>query len=219
MTSISGIAGQAKLWTGMAMLVVGVAIAQGAHAGAIPYPNPGTPNPITYTFTAAATGDVYAYFAGSGASYDEQLGLLDNGVLTSAGFGLDDHTSSLGQVFDLGHVTEGDSLVFVLDVTSPALGYVYSDPSLNSSYDANGTAEHNHIYSTAYTGTPSLPGVPDGVYVGFEDQPFPGSDFNYGDETYVFTNVSMSTAVPEPGSLALFGFGLAGLWAIRRRLI
>ena len=67
-----------------------LALAGGAEvsrADQIPYPLSGTPNPVTYTFTAAATGDVIAYFAGSGAAYDEELGMLDNGVLTASGFG------------------------------------------------------------------------------------------------------------------------------------
>jgi PEP-CTERM motif len=203
-----------------AVLVLALGAQQLASAGAIPYPNVGTPNPVSYVFTAATTGDVVAYFAGSGASYNEQLGLLDNGVLTAAGFGLEDHTSSVGQSFDFGHVTAGDSLVFVLDVTSPALGDVYSDPSMNTSYDTNGTDGHNHVYSTAYTAGGGLnPSIPTGTYVGFEDLQFPNSDFNYFDETYVFTNVTTSTgAVPEPASLGLLAGALICMALIRQRM-
>ena len=46
------------------------------NAGTIPYPNVGTPNPATYTFTATADGPITAYFAGSTASYEEEVGLL-----------------------------------------------------------------------------------------------------------------------------------------------
>jgi hypothetical protein len=196
-----------------------VGTARTASADAIPYPDAGTPNPVTYTFTATATTDVIAYFAGSSAGYDEQLGMLDNGVLTSAGFGLDDHTSVIGQHFDLGHVTAGDTLTFVLDVISPALGFVYSNPALNVGYDSPGdTLGHNHVYSVPYTATsPVYAGIPVGTYVGFEDLPFPDSDFNYFDETYVFTDLTASTAVPEPASLILLAVGLIGIAAIRRR--
>ena len=191
-------------------------VSRSALADPIPYPDVGTPNPVTYTFTAAATGDVMAYFAGSGAAYDEQIGLLDNGVMTSGGFGLDDHSSAIGQSFDFGHVTAGDSLVFVLNVITPALGKVYSDPSLNLSYDTDGSLGHNHIYSTAYTATnPVFGSIPTGTYVGFEDLPFPDSDFNYSDETYVFTNIAEHTGVPEPGSLALLGAGLLAFGAVQ----
>jgi hypothetical protein len=194
------------------------------HAAAIPYPNSGTLSPITYTFTATTTGDVIAYFAGSTASYTEFLGMEDNGVLTSAGFGLNDHTSSVGQTFDLGAVTAGDTLTFVLDVTSPNLGYAYSSPALNTSYDTDGSLGHNHVYSVPYSSSSGLlpSSIPSGTYVAFEDLPFPNSNFNYFDETYVFTNVSTNvgptSATPVPASLTLLGVGIAGLaWRMRRR--
>lgn len=188
----------------------------------IPYPNIGTPNPVTYTFTAAATGDITAYFAGSGASYDEQLGMLDNGVLTASGFGLDDHSSTIGESFNLGSVTAGDVLTFVVDVTSPNLGDIYSNPALNTSYDLNGSKGHNHIYSQPYTAgeIPAFGAIPTGTYVAFEDLQFPDSNFNYFDETYVFTDVATttSTAPDATSSLALLGMGFAGLTMLRRRL-
>ena len=185
----------------------------------IPYQNPGTPNPITYTFTAAASGDVIAYFAGSGASYDEKLGMLDNGVATSAGLGLDDHTSTIGQSFDLGTVTAGDTLTFFIDVLSPNLGNVYSNPALNTGYDTDGSQGHNHIYSTAYSDGSLGAGIPNGTYVGFEDLQFPDSDFNYFDETYVFTDVASVSNVPDSASsITLLTMALAGLGVVRRRL-
>ena len=62
-----------------------------------------------------------------------------------------------------------NTLTFVIDVLSPPLGLVYSDPSLNTAYDVNSTDGHNHVYSVAYTATsPIFPGVPAGTYVGFE---------------------------------------------------
>ncbi|MGO9110861.1 MAG: PEP-CTERM sorting domain-containing protein [Thermoguttaceae bacterium] len=197
----------------------------------IPYGNVGTPNPTVYTFTAMATGDVIAYFAGSSASFDEQVGLLDNGVLTSAGFVLDDHTSSVGQSFDLGHVTAGDTLTFVDQVEGQVngVGYtadVYSNPSLNVAYDSldggAGVANHNHIYSTSYTTGGVLDhSIPSGTYVAFEDLPFPNSDYNYFDDTFVFTNVGTTTStIPEPSTLivwSLLGTFAVGLGWWRKR--
>lgn len=190
----------------------------------IPYQNYiGTPNPNSYTFTAADTGDVIAYFAGTSATYDEQLGMMINGVMSSSGFGLDNHSSVAGQSFNLGHVNAGDTLVFVVNVSDPNLGLVYSDPSLNGSYDSNGSMGHNHVYSFAYTGTGLnldfvSPPIPNGIYVGFEDMQFPNSDFNYFDETFVVTGVQMTTnSVPDSAStLGLMSLGLIGLAALRR---
>jgi len=192
--------------------------------GPIPYPSVGTPNPVTYTFTASATGDVIGYFAGSGAAYDEQVGMLDNGVLTAAGFGLDDHSSSLGQAFDFGTVTAGDTLVFVDQIEAggdgtPVTGYVYSDPADNVSYDYSGVTNHNHIYSTSASAGEVYGGSPAGTYVAFEDLRFPYSDYNYFDDTFVFTDVStVEGRVPDGAStLALLGASIAALLVLRRR--
>ena len=203
--------------TALAVAVGGIGL---ARADVIPYPNSGTENPVAYSFTAASTGDVIAYFTGTGASFSESLGMFVNGVLSPSGFGLANHSSNIGDSFNLGHVNAGDSLVFAINVFSPQLSppYVYSDPSLNGLYDS-GTpgAGANHIYSVAYTASnPIFPGVPAGTYVGFEDLPASGSDFNYFDETYVFTNVS-SHVVPEPAAIAVLGVGLLGLGMVRRR--
>jgi hypothetical protein len=188
-----------------------------ANAGTIPYPDVGTPNPVFYSFTATATGEVDAYFAGSGASYDEEVGLFINGTLSSAGWGLDDHSSSVGQLFDMGSVTAGDTLVFADDVFSTG-GIVYSDPTLNIPYDGSVT-NHNHVYSTSATAGQVSALIPAGTYVGFEDLSFPGSDYNYFDDTFVFTNVSTTTTgVPDASAtLSLLGLGVGALAAARRK--
>ena len=185
-----------------------------AFANTIPYPTPGTPNPFTYSFTASQTGDIIAYFAGSTASYHNQVGMLINGVQSSAGFGLENHSSSLGQSFNLGHVNAGDQLIFDLKVDTLGGLIVYSDPTRNGAYD-NGKGL-NHVYSTPYTGGLGN-GIPNGTYVSFEDLRG-GGDYNYNDEDFVFTNVATFqannlAAVPEPSSFALFGIGVLGFVA------
>jgi hypothetical protein len=195
------------------------AIASHAAADSIPYPDAGTYNAATYKFTATSSGDLVAYFAGSGASYDNELGVLVNGV-AQMGFGLDNHASTIGDSYNFGFVTAGSSLIFVLQ--NNTLGKdAYSDPALNVAYDSpEDTLGHNHVYSTAYTATgPIFPGVPVGTYVGFEDLPIPGADFNYSDETFVFTNTTVSpiSGVPEPSTWLLMLAGIGGVGLMLRR--
>jgi hypothetical protein len=204
------------------MLLAGGA-AQLIAADAIPYPNSGILNPVTYTFTAASDGNITAYFAGSTASYDNELGLLVNGVSTGV-VGLDNHSTPLGTSLTLGGVHAGDNLTFVL--VNNTLGMnAFSDPSMNVGYDQPSyTGSHNHVYSTPYTATgPIIDSIPSGTFVSFEDLRFPNSDFNYNDEDFVFTNVRLTTpggGVPDSASTAsLLAIGLAGICLLRRRLV
>ena len=168
-----------------------------AASAAIIYPNSGSENLQTYSFTADSTGDLIAYFAGSGAALENQIGLLVNGASTGV-VGLNNHTSTIGQSFNLGHVTAGDALTFVDFVTGYATWY--SDPSLNG---GNG----NHVYSRAASAGQAFTGSPAGTYVAFEDLIFPNSDFNYFDHAFVYS----IAAVPEPSTWAMMILGFAGV--------
>jgi len=153
-------------------------------------------------FIAAETGDLVGYFNGSSAAYDNQIGVFVNGVQLG-GYGLDNHSSTMGQSFNFGHVNAGDSIVFALNVLSQ--GYkLYSNTALNS----DGA---NYAYATAFSGNG---GIPAGIYVGFEDQLATISDLDYNDESVVFTNVTLN---PEPVSFVLFGTGLLALGLFRRK--
>jgi hypothetical protein len=189
-------------------VTIGLALAgaTGAvQAGTIPYPTPGLPNPVTYTFTAANTGPITAYFAGSTASYTEEITMLVNGMPTGIQ-GLNDHTSVIGQSLVLGSVNAGDVLTFEDVILNPStVGPWFSNPALNAD---NG----NHIYSTSALAGQIDPSIPAGTYVAFEDLDFrTGSDFNYFDDTFVFTNVATTSGVPEPSTWAMMLFGFVGL--------
>ncbi len=187
-----------------------------AQAGTIiPYPNAGTTNLETYTFTATATGNITAYFAGSDAGHTDTIGLLVNGIATGI-IGLNNHTSNLGDSIILGSVTAGDKLTFFLNDANTSSTW-FSDSTLN----ADGKTQH--VYSAQYDGLnpPLGAGIPAGTYVGFEDlAASQGGDFDYNDDSFVFTNVSTVTnGTPLPAALPLFatGLGALGLLGWRRK--
>lgn len=181
-----------------------------AIAGPIPYPNSGSENLATYNFTAVSTGDILGYFAGSTAGYTQVVGMSKNGGSVLS-WGLNNHASALGASFNFGSVSSGDTLRFFIYVYDT--GYTYSsDKSLNS----DGV---NHIYSTSAAANQVYSGSPVGVYVAFEDL-HGGGDFNYHDNTFVFTNVSNGVDnVPDGASTVVaLGGALMGLAAFRRRI-
>lgn len=191
--------------TCFAAAMIGLAAASAAKADVIPYANQGTENPVTYTFTAPTSGNLIAYFYGSGASFSETLGLLVNNQ--NRGTGLENHSSAYGQAFNFGNVSAGDTLVFYIDVKTTGFTY-YSDVAMNKDHV-------NHVYSTSFAGDGIIPA---GTYVGFEDLSQADThwtDNNYRDEQFVF-NVA---AVPEPATWAmmLLGFAGIGFLAYRRR--
>ncbi|WP_331346102.1 DUF4114 domain-containing protein [Cellvibrio sp. UBA7661] len=172
-----------------------------AQAGPIPYPDVGS-EASENSFVAAADGDISAYFFATGASYISRIGLWINGVSTGI-YGLQNNLSAYGDSIVLGTASAGDALMFELQVQSTSSSW-YSVAWFNSD-------SKNHTYATDFGGD-SL--IPMGTYVGFEDLPNLG-DLDYNDHQFVFTNIS--TSVPEPWSITLFGLGLAALGAVRRR--
>ena len=183
----------------------------------IPYPNPGT-IPPTVSFTATATGPITAYFYASEAGLDSRIGLRVNGVSTgifglpnhassygdsivlgtvNAGdalefelqvvgdgyygrstgiFGLPNHASNHGDGIVLSTANVGDALGFELQVEGAESWF--SDPADN----ADGG---NHTYATNFDGDAHIPA---GTYVAFEDLAIGGSDLDYNDYQFVFTN-------------------------------
>jgi hypothetical protein len=195
-----------KLWAMTVFSVIFLSVLANAKADAIPYSNDGTENINLYTFTATSDGTIGGYFYNETAGYTNTLSMLVNGVVTpeTAAGVLNNHASSMGDFVSLGSVHAGDILTFRLNVVTTG-ETMYSDKALN-------TDGINHVYSAAFSGD-AAHGIPAGTYVGFEDLRG-GGDFDYNDETFVFTHV---VAIPEPEAYAMLLIGLGVIGSVIRR--
>ena len=174
----------------------------------IPYPNVGFQAP-TVALTATATGPIDGFFYGASAADLDLVEMCDLTASTCSGYELP-NTSAIGTEVDFGSVTAGDTIIFNLENTSTSDTILSSDPSMS----ADGI---NHAYITPYTATGStaIAGIPPGTFVGMEDLSLSqGTDLDYNDDQFVFTNVGAQ--VPEP-SLLIVCIGLAGLLPVARR--
>jgi len=139
-------------------------------------------------------------FVDSDAGFDSVLFLTSPG---EQGPFFPNHTTLPGATANLGSFASGTELVFALRVLTTGDQFFTGPASRN----ADGVV---HAQASLWPGTPAIPTK--GVLVGFEDL-FGGGDSDFNDFRFVVSNVrvAQAPAVPEPGSLLLFGTGIAAL--------
>ncbi len=192
----------------LAAFVVAASALPAKADGVIPYPDAGTLAP-TDTFSAIATGNVTGYFYGASAADVDVVQMCDTTTTTCSAFAFDNQTTAAGATYNFGAVNAGDTLVFTLDNLNTGQ-LLSSDPALS----ADGL---NHAYAADFAGgADGSATLPAGEFIGMEDLSVPGSDLDYNDDQFVFTNVA-AVATPEPSSFLLLGAGILGLLAIKRR--
>jgi hypothetical protein len=117
---------------------------------------------------------------------------------------MNDHSTPNGTTYDLGTFPAGTEIEFGLDVTTTG----------NVWYDGPGSRNTDGVVHAYMVN--NYEGLADTTYVGFEDESYPGGDFNYGDELYAFTGVAAST--PDASStMTLLGMGVTALVGVSRR--
>jgi hypothetical protein len=157
----------------------------------------------------ASGGDVTVTYLGwQGAGYNEYLFVKTPsnplGQVIADDF-FENHTTPAGTSINLGSYAAGTEIEFGIYILDTGNTW-YDGPG---SRNADG-AVHAYVKND-YEGQSDL------TYVGFEDEVYPGGDFNYLDEVYTFQGAS-GHAVPDmPGTLPLLGLGLSGLAALGRR--
>jgi PEP-CTERM motif-containing protein len=173
-----------------------------------------------------AVGDVTAVYvfadAGDTSILNELTPVSINQIFCNHANGPCGAANNPGDVMDLG--VQNGAMTFSLE------NFSKSDTFTSNAPDADGN--YHVLVTTNYAdfGLGALPGGADSVisgllgggqtitYVGWEDLTADqNSDFDYNDLIFAFANTRITTTVPEPLTVSLFGAGLVGAAWLRRR--
>ena len=181
-----------------------------------PYPNNGQPitSSTPFTYTGANGVGIVAYFYSVSAADTDTISVYDSskGVFLSPQGAFNNQSPSTPGstvIFTSPSLQNGDTLYFDLYNTS----FPGDTFSSNTATSPDGD---NHAYITSFNGTIGSYGTIVGTYVGMEDLPKGQSDWDYNDDTFVFTSVN-AAPTPEPSTFALLGTGLLGAAGALRR--
>jgi hypothetical protein len=184
-------------------------IPAGLNPGGPDYPTPsgafGVPVAVGEELFASG-GPVYVTDLGpTGASFDEQIFVASPNDGANGLF-MDNQTTPNGTTYYLGTFTAGTEIEFGLDILVGVQNIWYDGPG---SRNADGVV---HAYMVN-----NYESLADTTYVGFEDEAFPGGDFNYIDERYAFTGVGAQNAPDASSTMPLLGMGVTALVGFGRR--
>jgi hypothetical protein len=203
-----------SLLTLVSILAAGTTV---LHADSFtPYINAGNPilSSTNVTYTGSNGTGINAYFYSVSAADTDTISIFDatTGTFLAPTNAFNNQSPSTPGTmvnFTSSTLHTGDTLVFDLFNTSFP-GDTFSS-NVGTSPDGD-----SHAYVTSFNGTIGSFGNIVGTYVGMEDLPKGQSDFDYNDDTYVFTNVA-AAPTPEPSTFALLGTGLIGVAGALRR--